>query len=437
MARGWRWVAGIVASLGGLVVLVSTLGARTVSNRYSSDLAATVAKAKRLGMPVSFADIPMPSIPVEQNAGWAYQQAGNLTQSTLRTPNAVAERAATPAATYGDLVEGIVAIQELHPALRLVEESKGELCSFPHDWSQGYNERFTEFDGLKKAVRALCFKAEIQEDVGDWRSAFDSLRLAEHVSRDAGSDPVAISMLVRLSCEQMAFDAMFKIVKRERNNPEFLAELSQFAKDASSMPDPKWFFAGETAMVSEAFDQIRDLSVGLGEDSKNRDLATAFISNVPGARDEAKAMVLKAWEVAWERFPKDPNDWDQTSAALKAMQDYTAADQSAMKVVYNLTGDYGNAADDVFQTEAKRRMLATAAAILEVHLKTGRYPLALPPGSDFIDPFDSRHQSLKYRLQGPGFILYSIGPDRTDDGGKPRDPNMDQDAHYDIVFQLH
>jgi len=54
------------------------------------------------------------------------------------------------------------------------------------------------------------------------------------------------------------------------------------------------------------------------------------------------------------------------------------------------------------------------------------------------DPFDGRQ--LRYRRLEPGFLVYSIGPDETDDGGKQRRPvkgsaGAEASAH-DMIFMV-
>jgi len=45
-------------------------------------------------------------------------------------------------------------------------------------------------------------------------------------------------------------------------------------------------------------------------------------------------------------------------------------------------------------------------------------PIYLPQAPQ--DPFDGR--PLRYRRLEPGFVVYSVGPARTDDGGQRRQP---------------
>jgi hypothetical protein len=66
-------------------------------------------------------------------------------------------------------------------------------------------------------------------------------------------------------------------------------------------------------------------------------------------------------------------------------------------------------------------MVAGAACTGRVGLHDGRYPDALSQLTpDYlaaapVDPFDG--QSLRYRKEAAGYLLYSIGPDLRDDSG--------------------
>ena len=51
-----------------------------------------------------------------------------------------------------------------------------------------------------------------------------------------------------------------------------------------------------------------------------------------------------------------------------------------------------------------------------------------------LDPFDS--QPLRYKKLNPGFIVYSIGADFTDDGGLPQPVDSSLTNHYDITFTV-
>ena len=51
-----------------------------------------------------------------------------------------------------------------------------------------------------------------------------------------------------------------------------------------------------------------------------------------------------------------------------------------------------------------------------------------------VDPFDG--QPLRYKKLAKGYVIYSIGEDLTDDGGKEQIPGAAKSDHYDITFTV-
>ena len=62
----------------------------------------------------------------------------------------------------------------------------------------------------------------------------------------------------------------------------------------------------------------------------------------------------------------------------------------------------------------ERARLATGAVVAEPADLVGAYVERVP-----ADPFDGA--PLRYRLLGPGYLIYSVGEDGVDDGGRMRD----------------
>ena len=90
----------------------------------------------------------------------------------------------------------------------------------------------------------------------------------------------------------------------------------------------------------------------------------------------------------------------------------------------------------VADAEARRRVLITAIALERFHGKHGVYPSTLAPlAPEFLKavPVDFMDgQPLRYRLTDDGhFVLYSVGLDRVDDGGKMSDPSA---PHWILNF---
>jgi hypothetical protein len=51
-----------------------------------------------------------------------------------------------------------------------------------------------------------------------------------------------------------------------------------------------------------------------------------------------------------------------------------------------------------------------------------------------VDPFDGK--PLRYKRTEPGYMVYTIGPDGVDDGGRERGPN-ERGENPDWVFRVY
>jgi hypothetical protein len=86
------------------------------------------------------------------------------------------------------------------------------------------------------------------------------------------------------------------------------------------------------------------------------------------------------------------------------------------------TPDYSRATRAVAQTQTEAKEALIACALERYRLANGKYPVtlaALTPQFIAAIPHDViTGEPLKYRLDGNLFILYSVGWNETDDGGK-------------------
>ena len=79
---------------------------------------------------------------------------------------------------------------------------------------------------------------------------------------------------------------------------------------------------------------------------------------------------------------------------------------------------------------AQEEVIMAAAGVLAHRARAGAFPdrleqaLATPP----TDPFSGR--PLQYRREGKGFVVYSVGPTGSFDGGRPGAPRARDQAYY-------
>lgn len=90
------------------------------------------------------------------------------------------------------------------------------------------------------------------------------------------------------------------------------------------------------------------------------------------------------------------------------------------------------------RTQAQLRLLRTELALREFRARHRAVPATLQElvpaqlSAVPVDPFSE--QPLRYRRQGAGFLLYSVGPDLKDNGGQPiSSPGVDASSIGDLV----
>jgi hypothetical protein len=150
----------------------------------------------------------------------------------------------------------------------------------------------------------------------------------------------------------------------------------------------------------------------------NTDSPRAAYDNYSLYLDEETAMARLSWpEQKAAKQPKLPND---IVAAMWA--------PDSPNLPFKMTG-----------TLALNRLVDTQLALQAYKCEHGAYPASL---SDLVptyltrvpdDPF-SNHQPLVYRLTGSNYLLYSIGPDAKDDGGKPCVQYMTKKPIYRVML---
>jgi len=84
---------------------------------------------------------------------------------------------------------------------------------------------------------------------------------------------------------------------------------------------------------------------------------------------------------------------------------------------------------------AELHITQTGLALLQYKQSRDAFPETLEALNlqNIQDPFSG--QPLRYKTQGQGFILYSVGPDQKDNGGSPKEKKQEEDREYwDIVW---
>jgi hypothetical protein len=261
------------------------------------------------------------------------------------------------------------------------------------------------------------------------------------------AEPVLISQLVRAAGISLAVDALNQVVNRTTLSLESLTGLS---KALQNMED--YDARGEGFNRGMAFERVTDLDL-LGNPNKAtkflRDLGAMGTTEITG--EQLRRMVehlkqsgsLKAehdyLEISYQQLLSAHKEAfpDRLKTADLIRQLATEATNQGLPFCgWNLP-HFAGAVSREARCLANLRLALTAVALEQFRAAhNNRYPASflseLTPNylvTILTDPFDG--QPLRYRKQGDGYVLYSIGPDLKDDGGKPMNGK-----NGDIVFTV-
>jgi hypothetical protein len=111
-------------------------------------------------------------------------------------------------------------------------------------------------------------------------------------------------------------------------------------------------------------------------------------------------------------------------AVLDAFDAFTTSISRAKTpagIVFSMFGArFHGLAESLDRARSRKAHLLAAVRVLEHRAKTGAWPTTLSEaGAEFEDPYDGL--PLRFRLDGAGFRVWSVGEDGRDDGGLTRE----------------
>ncbi|BCM89506.1 hypothetical protein IAD21_01352 [Abditibacteriota bacterium] len=406
-------------------------------NIYASiQLNRELAAIRQKGEPLRFSEIEPPAVPDAQNAWLVYEQA---TKSLRFSPGEklalrVSQRNLTPADKK--LIES--AIRNNQKAIALTRQAATmPQCRFPLNWQGNpLKFRFPHYARLRELARLLALDARIKARQGDRTTALNDVRALFGISHHLSKEPVLIGFLVAQSVDALAHQALGQTLD---SIPQSVVQARALE---ASLPQDDWASAFHYSMVGER-------TFGLfGFESLGQ-------SGLEDA-DEDNSMPLPVWTqypLLWIARPVLKLDEVQTLRMWRQMLDSPESQQVPQSVtVGKMQNDaiqnapfyavltkilfpvFSRVGDNRDFAEVRRRQREVALALTCFRTARGHYPaqlqevVALWGNSLPLDPYSQK--PFVYRASGKSFVLYSIGVNRVNDGGKnarsiPYNPSVD------------
>lgn len=332
----------------------------------------------------------------------------------------------------------------------LARASNLDDCRYPLDFSLGREmplphlaklKNFAEFSILQAVYEAdrplAAFKGQTPDIIS--LQASSAIPLALALGKSLEQEPITISQITRASCYALAQAGLEQVLNRRALTDRTLQILQNSFRDPTAKESDGLGFTravvGERAMSLAFMSQPKEkILEGLGRqngggaaDGLAAKLAT---KNLASQRAFTEETFNQALQLRKQPFPDRLKVDDYFAARTKE------AVTNRFVLAATLLPALGSAAKKEAACLVQLRLAEAAITLERFRLANGdkcpnslgeltpKYLATAPQ-----DPFDG--QVLRYRKTATGYLLYSIGPDLQDDGGK-----RESGGKGDLVFEV-
>ncbi len=297
---------------------------------------------------------------------------------------------------------------------------------------------------VDQLVDVLSLDAEVRAHERDVDGALVSARAALVAVRCIGDEPMLTSQLGRLGWEHRVIDSLEELLRFGEGTEPRLAALQAVLLDEAAEPVLRLTARAERA-------GLHGLLTAL-EAGKHPKADRSLL----GVRTDGVQLVLTNDRLRQRDALENIHAWvldftTQTAdiARLPSQDQLPKLEQLADTVVQAPLGaglllaalPLREIGTTCLQKQALLRSAAVALALERFRLATGHWPQKLdelrPQYLSEVpaDPFDGK--PLRFARHKDMVVIYSVGPDGKDDGGKPETLNrMDRKAGFDVGFRL-
>jgi hypothetical protein len=334
-------------------------------------------------------------------------------------------------------------VQRNRDALRFFAQGEQyEQSRYPIDLSKGSDTQLPHLFGIKRGMQLSEMAAILDAENNDEKQAAADVLITLALARSLKAEPPLISQLVRSAGVSLAVDALNQVVSRTTLSPESLTGLS---KAFQSMED--YDARGEGFSRSVAGERAMHLGLLDNPNKLARYLSTLKTTDMP---DELRRRMVEHLKQPGS-LKEEQDYFEATFQQLLSARKETFPERLKVADLIRQRGSEATARGLLFcgwyfdsssvnreaNCLANLRLALTAVALEQFRAAhNNRYPAALSElnpsylNAVLIDPFDG--QPLRYQKQGAGYVLYSIGPNLKDDGGKPMN-GKNGDIEFTVV----
>jgi hypothetical protein len=294
---------------------------------------------------------------------------------------------------------------------------------YPVDFRDGINIATSHLGQLRSGARFLALQAVYHAERGDAAQTIESLTDGFALAESLAWEPILMSQVTRFDCHMIALAAMERALNRAQFDDDGLRELGAAVPDSEAPSGTQRGYVSLRCFVDSFFMPPREIAwwfSGSSGRSFARDVLLIHALRVSGLWDMNRLTALD-----FSARYIEAADHESTTALDEAQRLHDKVGRLRFPhVMTQILMSHTWRFDPEARQIALARCGRTAVAVERYRLAHGRLPENLaelvPAQLETVplDPFDGR--PLRYKRLSPGYVVYSVGSDRVDDGGVER-----------------
>jgi hypothetical protein len=277
----------------------------------------------------------------------------------------------------------------------------------------------------------LAYDVLLRAQDQDADGALVSCRAILNAARSIGDEPLMIAQLVRVALRALAMNRAERVLAQGQPSDAALQALQQLLEQEEPEPLLLHALRGERGGIDQLLEGIQTGKVPLsGEEMRqiegspgngHEDASTAILGKLlpmtPGFIPSQRTAILRFMNRAIDIAKLPPEQQQRPLDELEA----TAKDQPVLARL--LIPAVSKVADACLRTQAQLRCAIAAVAAERYRRDKGKWPESLEGlrAAGYlrqvpIDLYDGK--PLRLRRLDDGLVIYSVGPDGQDNGGK-------------------
>jgi hypothetical protein len=415
------------------LVVVLVLAALYATYRYTlyRMVESKLDEIRRQGYPVTVAELDKwyPQPPRGENAADVYTQAFQHFVELKSDTN-------LPVVGYAKLPKrGDPTSDEMRRAIADYLERNAQALSLLHSAEKMRRGRYNTdplsvnaalFSEMRQAVRLLQLEAIFHAESLEPVQATDSIMSAIGVAESLANEPGTIALLVRRGCIGMAFWGLERSLNWDSLTSAQVEQLATRFSEAEDLEAASRALAVEWASTENLFSaSIGDRFIALTSFPPSADrvrLDKLLLYEYGGWKelDHLRALEVIRTYVAAAKLPL-PERLDAANTLNARAEHFPDLFLRSRQIGSILPSVVVHDAECI----AYVRLSLAALAVEKYRIATGLLPEKIPDlkSSEIhveLDPFDG--QPLRYKKLTKGYVVYSVGGDRKDDGGAEPGP---------------